>query len=166
MSNLVPDEVKKLWKESAEAFNEELSVPCLFIFDSSFGPANISEDNVGNKPQTTLTFGGKSNVHNSSYDISNNAEELIKKGEVSKAFLARVYSNPKDIDRYDIHVSEGKTAYELVTDKRYIPDILRCREIRIYTNVQEDQIRAKLIRTPAMYGLGEAVNCITFWESI
>ena len=63
---LIPDDLKKQWKETAEKLNSVsggLGVRCQLIFSESIeSTASVVADNIGKKPRSMLSYGGRSPV--------------------------------------------------------------------------------------------------------
>ena len=172
--SLVPNDVKNEWKNVATLLNSSsggLGVVCTLIFEGGVeSTANIAEDNAGIKPRVGLSFGGRSPARTitGQHTTDNKAEsgQGLREKQINKEIDARIYAVTKDFERYGIAVSKGKGVWRVITKNEYLPDLMRCKEIILYKDLKEKRIRARLIKPPQPHGLGQAVQCKSFWEEV
>ena len=172
--SLIPDDLKKQWKDTAQKLNSVsggLGVRCQLIFsDSIESSASVALDNTGKKPRTMLSYGGRSPAR--SITGRDTTDETAESGQglrekiTTKDFEGRIYPIEKGFERFNTGVQEGKNVFELVTNKTMTPFLRRAKEAIFNLDFPEKRIRVRMIRPPAPYGLGQAVNCKSVWEEV
>ncbi len=132
--------------------------------------SDIAIDNIGIKPRVGLSFGGRSSARTitgqSTTDNEAESDQGLREKQIEKEIDARVYAVTKDFDRYGIVVSKNRGVWRVITKNQYLPDLMRCKEIILYKDLKEKRIRARLIKPPQPHGLGQAVQCKSFWEEV
>jgi hypothetical protein len=172
--SLVPDDLKNEWKDKALLLNDSdggLGVKCTLIFEGGIeSTSNVAADSIGAKPRVGLSFGGRSSARTitgqENTDDKAESGEGLREVELEKVIEGRVYAVTKDFDKLGITASTNKGIWTLITKKEYIPDLHRCKEVILYTEFKEKRISVKMLRPPQPYGLGQAVQCKSFWEEV
>lgn len=173
--SLIPDEIKQAWREAALDFNIDLGHICTLYFESE--PSIISNstqiDISGGKPHVLVPFGQRSHGFNTpGHPLMTNTTDdtvgqSVKITETTKDIQARIYQFVKNYEHFGLNVRENITVYEVITLKTFTPDLLRAKHVLFYSNqTLEKQIKAKLIKPPTPYGLGNLYQCRSFWEEI
>jgi hypothetical protein len=173
---LVPDNLKTEWRDRAYELTADLGYTCRLVFEGGHrlrdDPGLAGHENNGGMPIVVMPFGGRTHgFQNPGHDtmaesVTDANTQRITALENTKDIVARVYQDTKSLDRFQIRVSENTTVYEVITDKKYMPDLERAKHIILYYGLEEREIKAKLIYGPAPYGLGAAVQCTSLWEEI
>jgi hypothetical protein len=171
---LIPDDLKKQWKDTAEKLNAVsggLGVRCQLIFSESIeSTSSVVVDNTGTKPRTMLSYGGRSPARSitgrDTTDETAESGEGLKEKLTTKNFEGRVYAVDKAFERFNLGVQDGKNAFELVTKKSLVPFLRRAKEAVFNLDFPEKRMRVRMIRPPAPYGLGQAVQCKSIWEEV
>lgn len=166
--SLVPSNTRKQWRDAVDQLNTDLGTTVRLYFTSGFSSSSDVVSDNGNKPKVNLSFGGKENAfHSTGNDLINNTGEGsdgIIGSEVTKDIVCRVYPlNRKDYELFNIKTQDNMSVYKVITNKKYLPDILRAKYIVLHYNVVNEQfIKTTLISPPVVYGLGEAHQCRFF----
>jgi len=169
--SLIPNSIKNEWKKVAEQLNDNsggLGVRCKLVFHKGIElDGTVPSDPVGKKPRTFLAYGGRSQASTVTGSESANEESSGLKQKLEELTIeARVYAVTKPFERFSLGVQDDKNIFRLITDKKFIPSLLSCKEIILNIDFPERRLRAKLMRPPIAYGLGQAVQCKSFWEAI
>ena len=173
--SLVPDEAKKQFKEMSEKLNAVsggLGVRCQLIFSEGIqASTSVSDDVVGDKPKVMLSYGGRSPLrsktgHSTTNDGGIAANQGLREKITTKIIEGRVYSIEKPFERFQMGVQDDRNIFELVTDVINMNDISKCKEAILNLDLGSKRVRVKLMKPPAVYGLGQAVNCKSVWEEI
>ena len=168
---LIPSSIKNEWKNLAEQLNDNvggLGGRCTLIFSAGLKiDTTVAVDPIGSKQRTMMTYGGRSPARNlTGSETANENSSGLKEQILEKTINARVYSVSKPFERFSMGLQDNQNVYTVITDKKHMPDILSCKEAILNIDLPEKRIRAKLMRPPAVYGLGQAVQCKSFWEVI
>lgn len=165
----IPDSVKSAWREFADDFNTDLGHTCRLIFDTGLTTdSSISTDDNGIKPRISLPLGGRAHGFSiPGHDlVEPPSDNHLKVVQNHKDITIRVYHLPRDNERYGINISKNETLYELVTNKKYIPDLIRADHIILYYGEQDERsIKVKSITDPIPYGMGDLHQCRSFWKT-
>ena len=173
--SLIPDEAKKQFKETAQKLNAVsggLGVRCQLIFAEGISAStSVSDDVVGDKPRVMMSYGGRSPIrsktgHSTTNDGGIAANQGLREKISTVDIEGRVYSIEKPFERFQMGVQDDRNIFELVTDAINMNDISRCKEAILNIDLGTKRVRVKLMKPPAVYGLGQAVNCKSVWEEI
>lgn len=159
------DDLTQHWEDGG------LSKNCQLIFEGGItSSSDITVDNIGNKPKSMLSYGGRShsNTITGHENISNEGEggAGLKEQEYTKVIQARVYPVNKPYLRISLGVSINQNIWQINAHKKYMPDLIRAKEIIIDTGFSQKRIRVRPFKPPIPYGLGEAYQCVSYWEEI
>lgn len=172
--SLIPDDVKTKWKSLAKQLNSVsggLGVRCRLYFSEGLeSSSDVSVDNIGKKPRAMLSYGGRSPARSktgySTTDDTAESGEGLKERVTEKDFEGRIYSIDKPFERFQLGVQGSQNVFELVTGKEMTPFLRRAKEAVFNLDFPEKRIRVRLIKPPAPYGLGQAVQCKSVWEEV
>ncbi len=163
----IPEDIKQLWKEAAQSFNAQISgvgYACLLTFNNEIrASSTIMSDTVSSKPRFIPAMGGLSSPQQIyGYQETNfTASSGFYQAETTKIIEGRVYGANKDFD--NTLIAQGSAnVWKFVCDKKHIPDLMRATTATFY-NGSSKEFKTKLFRPPISYGLGQDVNCISFW---
>ena len=169
---LIPNELKTIWQDITDDFNADLGYRCALVFAAGHRETTqVSTIQDGRMPRTILPYGGRAHGflhagHGIMSETTEDPDAHIQKDESKKIIVARIYNITRDVDRLGIRVTEGKSVFELITNKRYMPDLVRASKIELFIDLEEAHLEAKNIREPIAYGLGVLHQCRSFWEEI
>jgi len=174
MSLEIPDSLKTSWSDSVadlDKVTNGIGSQCQLVFEAGItSTTDVAADPVGLKPRFQPSYGGRSNVSDTTGNgvVSNQASagQGLRATEVTKNIEARIYSVNRNLQKYNISVANNVNVWQMNTLKKYLPDIVRATHCIFYLNLGEKTIKAQLLRPPIVYGLGAAVKCKSFWVEI
>jgi hypothetical protein len=169
--SLIPDDLKKEWKSISEKLNSVsggLGVRCRLIFSEGIQTSSyVPEDSVGNKHRTFMSYGGRSPARSKTGSLNVNEEDSgLKERETTQDFEGRVYAIEKPFEREHFGTQSDKNIYELITKKSLMPALVRAKEAIFNIDLPEKRIKARLLKPPSPYGLGQSVQCKSVWEEV
>jgi hypothetical protein len=171
--SFIPSDVKKEWKNISQKLNsssEGLGVRCKLIFSVGFETSSsVAQDPIGKKPPVMLSYGGRSSArkatgHTDTDDTSGG--DGLKEKITEKIIDGRVHSIRQAFERFQLGAQETQNVYSLITKKEIMPDLVRCKEAIFNIDLSEKRVRVRLLRPPSTHGLGQAVQCKSYWEEI
>ena len=164
----ITSEAKAAWKEISQALLDSdggLGIKCVLLFQNTIvaSPTIGFSDIVSDKPRFMPNYGGLSTPNAMpGYEESSFTDASgFYQAESSKTIYGKVYGANKDFDN-SIFAQSSENIWKLVCDKKYIPDIMRCSYSNFYSGSVKEY-KTKLIKPPISYGLGQDVNCISYW---
>lgn len=166
----VPEEIKALWKDAAQSFNLATSgfgSACLLTFTSDIRPtSSIISDSVSSKPRFIPPMGGLSAANQvASYEETKfTSASGFYQAEITKNIYGRVYGANKEFDD-TLFAQASQNIWKFVCDKKYSQDLLRASTAIFYYGSSKE-FKTKLFRPPISYGLGQDVNCISYWIDV
>lgn len=171
--SLIPNEVKTAWKEAAQLLNSPsggVGIYCTLTFEADVRPSNtLAVDTASNKPRFYPPAGGMSRPSQiPGYSESSvNPASGFYQAEINKTIEGRIYGGHseymKDFNLLGT-VQTSDSIWKFVCDKKYIPDLMRASYATFYPGSTKE-FKSKLLRPPQSYGLGQDVNCISYWVS-
>lgn len=169
----IPDEIKAAWKEASQALiaaSGGLGTSCILTFNSDIRPtSSIISDTVSSKPRFMPPLGGLSYPNSiPGYQESSFTQESgFYQSETTKTIEGRIYGGHagtiRDFSSFGTVRAEDNI-WKFVCDKKYIPDLMRASHATFYPGSTKE-FKSKMIRPPQSYGLGQDVNCISYWNS-
>lgn len=166
----VPDEIKQLWKDVATSFNAQTSGvgnQCLLTFSADIKPSSaLMTDSVSSKPRYFPPVGGMSSPRQvASYEeLNTTSASGYYQSEITKVIEGRVYGANKDFDN-SLFAQATANVWKFVCEKKYSQDLLRASTATFYYGSTKE-FKTKLLRPPVSYGLGQDVNCISYWVDV
>ena len=170
----IPDEIKTAWKEASQALTAAsggAGTSCLLTFNVDVRPSSaIMTDVVSSKPRFMPPMGGMTNPNSviGYQEASFTSASGFYQAEMTKTIDGRIYGGHSEYVRSfltDGTVQSSDNIWKFVCDKKYIPDLLRASHATFYYGSTKE-FKSKLSRPPQSYGLGQDVNCISYWTSI
>jgi hypothetical protein len=147
-----------------------LARTCQLIFEGGLTTSSndMMNSNPPNHPTIGMAYGGRSSDP-TGHDIANpqpDTGSIVKENLVTKNIQARLYAVTKPYLRISLGVTVDANVWQMNTHKTHLPDLVRAKEAILYTELAEKRVRVRLIRPPAVYGLGEGYQCMSFWQEI
>lgn len=171
----VPDSVKSAWKEASQALTAAsggVGVPCELTFNLDIRTSNtIMNDSVSSKPRFMPPAGGLTSPNSiPTYNETafGGAATGYYQAQSTKIIEGRVYGARSDAMKEFLEIGSAQKSqniWKFVCDKKYIPDLLRASHATFYYGSSKS-FKSKMIKPPMSYGLGEDVNCISYWIDI
>lgn len=169
---LIPQGLLDNWKTAVDDLLIDLGSDVELVFESGLTQTTTTTvDQDGLKSRVIMPFGGRGRGFSvpgnpTLAETTDNNTQHIQVNEIKKIINARIYHVPKDLERFNIHVSHNTNVYEIVTNKKYLPELIRADYAILFKNLIEKRIKVKLIKSPTVYGLGGPHHCRSFWQEV
>ena len=167
----ISDEVKAAWKEASQALTAAsggVGVSCILTFDADIRPSNtIATDGVSSKPRFFPPAGGMTRPNTvPGYNESSFTQASgFYQAEITKTIEGRIYGGHSEfLKNFNSigSVQSSDNIWKFICDKKYIPDLMRASYATFYPGSSKE-FKSKMLRPPQSYGLGQDVNCISYW---
>lgn len=179
MAGLIPRSLIDEFQNTVDEFNVSYEkgglgkkIELIFEIGLQLVPDTIVESQIPSTHSNIgLAYGGRgqaASITNGAGLVDNaGSGGLIPQEQTrSKVIYGRIYPVLKPHLKLSIGAASTQTIWQINASKDYLADFKRCKEAILDVDFKGTQVKVRLFKPPAQYGLGEAHQCISFWEQI